>query len=160
MRTLFAFTFAMIAIASFANTQNQMLTLPTYNIDLFHRNVTLEAGTAVFLETTLEINSREMSEGQLITFQVKTDVFVKHKVAIAAGAMAVGQITKITKTTYNHPEEISIIVNYVQSVDGQQIELQGLEQTLRGRFSGEGSTIQSGTLLVANVQEDKKIRVQ
>jgi hypothetical protein len=159
MRILFAYSFLMFVFSAYATT-NAQPTLPTYDISIFHKHATLTAGTTVFFEATEEINSDEMTEGQLVQFKVKNDVYANNKVVIRSGAPAMGRVKKIEKSTYNNPEKITMEVTQVQAVDGQQINLAASEQTLKGKFSGEGSTMKSGTLIAATVLTDMKIRVK
>lgn len=159
MRILFAYTFLMFVFSAYATT-NAQPNLPTYDISLFHKHATLTAGTTVYFEITEEIKSADMTEGQLVEFKVKSDIYADNKVVIKSGAMAMGRVKSIEKSTYNNPEKITIEVTQVQAVDGQQVNLAASEQTLKGKFSGEGSTIQSGTMISATVLNDTKVRVK
>jgi hypothetical protein len=44
-------------------------------------------------------------------------------------------------------------------VDGQMVALNGNEQSVRGQFPGQGTTVQTGTSITAQVMNNQKIKV-
>jgi|GEM_PF-703760 len=115
------------------------------------KNVTLDAGTFVLLETNEKIESGAVTVGQSVQFKVRTQVIAEGEVAIRTGAMAVGRVKAIESNTHNSPEEIRIELSYVQSVDGQMLPLNGNEQTIRGTFPGQAASIDPGTAITAYI---------
>ncbi|MCB0548780.1 MAG: leucine-rich repeat domain-containing protein [Phaeodactylibacter sp.] len=81
------------------------------------------------------------------------------KVVIRTGAIGLPRVKNICRPTYNDPEEITIEAVSVQAADGQQLKLNGSEQTIRGQFSNQPSVLQIGTPLIANVMNNSSILV-
>ena len=126
---------------------------------IFNDKVTLSAGTLVLLETTEAFTSDQVTVGKTLQFRVRTDVMAEHEIAIRTGALAMGRVKAIEPASYNNPEEIRIELQYVQAVDGQMIPLNGQEQSLRGQFTGQGTSVEAGTSITAFVMNDQKIKV-
>lgn len=156
MYMLFTFAITIISIQlSFANA----FPISHDNCTFDHgRKITLPAGTMILMELAEQIESDRMTIGQLVKFKVTTDVVVDGKVAIRTGAFAYGRVKSISTTTYNHAEEINFEVTSVQSVDGQQIALNGAEQIIKGAYSGQGSSAKLGTTITATVMNDMEIK--
>ena len=120
---------------------------------------TLPSGTLVMLETTEKISSDAVTVGKILVFRVRTNVVVDGHVVISTGAIAIGRVKSITPTTYNNPEEITLEVTYAQAVDGQQIALNGAEQTYKGRFSKESATVEPGQMITGTVMNNTNIKL-
>lgn len=120
---------------------------------------TLPSGTFVFLELIEKVNSDQATVGKVLMFRVRTNVVVNGKTVITTGAMAIGKVKSIQETTYNIPEQITLTVTSVQAVDGQQVALNGIEQTFIGQFSGEGVTVEPGQPIIAGVMNNIDIDV-
>ena len=118
---------------------------------------TLPAGTLVMLETTEKISSDAVTVGKTLVFRVRTNVVVDGKVVISTGAIAIGRVKNITPATFNLPEEITFEVTYAQAVDGQQIALNGAEQTYKGRFSRESVVVEPGQMITGTVMNNTNI---
>ena len=117
--------------------------LPQAFFHLFcDKDVTLNAGTLVMLETAERVSSEQLTVGKVLQFKVTMNV------------MAEG------KSTYNEPEAIRIEMMHVQAVDGQMVALNGNEQTIRGRYKGEAATLDTGTAITANATNDIVIDVK
>lgn len=141
-----------ILITSFSNVRGTSL-------DLLPQNVLVRAGTLVTLETAEKIYSDQATIGQIIKFSVLMNVVVDGRVVISSGALAIGRVKSLKKTTYNLPEEITIELTSVQAVDGQQIVLNGDEQTYKGKFTGEGTYIMPGRTITAKIMNNYTIKV-
>ena len=124
------------------------------------KKVDLLSGTTVLLELAESLSSEQMTAGQLVQFKVTTDVVVDGRVAIRTGALAWGRIKGIDKPTYNNPAQLRLEVQHVQAVDGQQIKLNGAEQTLRGKFSSQGFQAQPGTTIMTTVMNDNEVKTK
>lgn len=124
-----------------------------------HNWVTLPAGTMVMLETNEKFSSDQSTVGKVLKFRVTTDVRVDGKVLIATGAIAVGRVKAIEQTTYNNPETITITLLSAQAVDGQQVALNGMEQTFAGQFPNQGVTVEVGQAIIAMVMNNTEIKV-
>ncbi len=118
---------------------------------------TLPAGTLVLLETTERIDSYRATVGKTLTFRVRTNVVVDGKTVIASGALAIGRVKSISRTTFNNPEEITLEVLYAQAVDGQQVALNGAEQSYRGVFAGESVIVEPAQTITATVMNNTEI---
>jgi len=123
------------------------------------QKVVITAGTLVILETNESLQSGQATVGQLVQFKVRANVYAEGEVAIVTGAQAIGRIKAIEPSTYNNPETYKIEVMYVQSVDGQQVALNGNELSIKGQFSGQDAGSQPGTTITATVMNDIKIKV-
>ena len=126
---------------------------------LFSDKVTLPAGTLVLLETSERFASDQATVGKVLQFRVRTDVKAENDIAIRTGALALGRVKAIEPATYNHPEELRIELQYVQTVDGQMIPLSGQEQSLRGQFTGQGTAVEAGTSITAFVMNEVRVKV-
>ena len=124
------------------------------------KNIMLTAGTLVSLETAEKVFSDNVTVGQSVKFRVITNVVVDRRVVIATGAIAQGRVKSIDETTYNSPEAITVELTTVQAVDGQQVPLNGIEQTFRGTYPNEGTLITPGKSISANVMNDMVIDVK
>ena len=120
---------------------------------------TLPAGTLVMLETTEKISSEAVTVGKILIFRVRTNVVADGETAIATGAIAVGRVKSISPATYNLPEEITLEVTYAQAVGGQQIALNGAEQTYKGRFPRESVTVEPGQMITGTVMNNTPIKL-
>ena len=120
----------------------------------------LKSGTLVTLETSEKIYSDQATVGQIVKFTVVMNVVSEGHVVINTGALAVGRVKAIKKTTYNSPEEITVELKSVQAADGQQIVLNGDEQTYKGKFTGEGTFVLPGRTITAKVMNNYEIYIQ
>ena len=118
---------------------------------------TLPAGTLVMLETTEKISSDAVTVGKVLMFTVRANVVIDGHTVIATGAIAIGKVKSITPSTFNLPEEITFEVTYAQAVDGQQIRLNGAEQTYKGRFSRESVVVEPGQMITGTVMNNTNI---
>ncbi len=146
--------FALVTLfsCSFSNNINA-----ANNTALVIINKTLPAGTLVILESSERIDSDAATVGKTVVFRVRTNVVVDGKVVIATGAIALGRVKNIRKATYNNKEEITLELLYAQAVDGQQIPLNGTEQTYKGQFPGESVSVEPGQMITATVMNNTEI---
>ena len=121
--------------------------------------ITLTSGTLVMLETAERFESDQVTVGKEIQFRVRTNVMAENEVAIRTGALAIGRVKAIEPATYNNPAEIRIELTYVQAVDGQMIALSGQEQSLRGQFTGQGTSVEAGASITGYVMNDVRVKV-
>ncbi|MBV6654298.1 MAG: hypothetical protein KI786_11105 [Mameliella sp.] len=119
--------------------------------------IELPNGTLVSLETTEQIQSNKMTVGRIIKCKITTDVVVDGKVVIRTGAIAYARVTRITPTTYNGPEQVTLSAINAQAVDGQIIALNGIEQTFKGRLPGQPMNVYIGTPLSAHVTNNYEV---
>lgn len=160
MKTIFAFFLAFIGLSSFAFANAQTaLEAPSFELPFLNKKVTLPAGTLILLETTETLDASQMTVGQLIQFKVTTDVIIDEKKVIATGAQATGRVKELNKGTYNNPGTVTIEITNIQSVDGQQINMNGMEQQMKGRYPGQPATIQTGTAISAYVMNDTTVKL-
>lgn len=121
--------------------------------------VELPAGTIIYLETNEKVTTAQATVGQLVQFRVRTNVVVNGKVVIVSGALAIGRIKSLSEATFNDPAEVTIELTSVQAVDGQQVVLNGIEQTIKGKFPNEGTIVNIGTAITSTVMNNIKIKV-
>lgn len=148
----------LFALSATANAQDDPTPLTAVK-GIFDKDVTLNAGSVILLETNEKIQSGQVTVGKTVQFKVRTNVMAQGRVAIRSGALATGRVKAIEPYTYNNPEEIRIELLYVQAVDGQMIPLNGNEQTIRGQFAGQDAAIEFGTSITANVTNTIEIKV-
>ena len=151
MKTSFFFCLILLAVASSA--------FATPAPAPFAAARTLPAGTLVILETTEKIATDQVTVGKTLLFRVRMNVVVDGKTVIASGALAVGRVKSIARATYNYPEEITLEVLYAQAVDGQQVALNGAEQTYRGMFPNESTVVEPGQTITATVMNNIQIEL-
>ena len=152
MKNLFLLLFALVQLTAHGNTAAALTSSATYP-DFTHCTTTslLPAGTLILMETTEKNHSRALTEGQVLHFKVKANVVVNGKVVITTGALALGKVKTIQKATFNNPEEVTIEVDYVQTVDGQMIGLTGNEQTFKGKYPNQGMSLKPGQAITARI---------
>ena len=146
MKKVFFFCLALLSLTTSLAAKSQPLNTKT-----------LPAGTLVILETTEKIASDRATVGKTLIFRVRANVVVDGKTVIASGALAVGRVKSISRATYNNPEEITLEVLYAQAVDGQQVALNGAEQTYRGTFPGESVIVEPAQTITATVMNNTDI---
>lgn len=96
--------------------------------------VTLRAGTAVVVECTQTLNSKNLSEGQTVNVRVKYNVVVSKQTVIAAGALGNATITDVQKPgSFGKAGRMEVQIQSVQSVDGQQILVSGMNMLAEGQ---------------------------
>ena len=162
MKNIFVLCFALFAASMFAQESlesPQPVSSDVQAKGLFKNKCTLTSGTLVLLETSERFASDQVTVGKTLQFRVRTDVIADNDIAIRTGALAMGRVKAIEPASYNNPEEIRIELQYVQAVDGQMIPLNGQEQSLRGQFTGQGTSVEAGTSITAFVMNDQKIKV-
>lgn len=118
----------------------------------------LPSGTLVVLESTEKVSSDAVTVNQPLVFRVRTNVVVDGETVIATGAIAIGRVKSIRPSTYNFPEEITFEIQYAQATDGQQVALNGAEQTYKGRFSRESVVVEPGQLITGTVMNNTNIK--
>ena len=148
-----------LSLLAFAPTQAQDMFTSAQPKGLFSEKVTLTSGTLIVLETSERFASDQATVGKTLQFRVRTDVMAEREIAIRTGALALGRVKAIEPSSYNHPAELRIELQYVQTVDGQMIPLSGQEQSLRGQFTGQGTTVEAGTSITAYVMNDVRVKV-
>lgn len=154
---LSALVVTVTTVATWAS--NTTPTIPTpYEIAI--KMVSLKAGTLVFLELDEKLYSDEVTIGKSVRFKVRTNVMAEGKVVITTGSLAIGRVKNVKAQTYNNPAEVTIELTYVQAVDGQQVALNGTEQVIKGQFPSQGTEINAGTSITANVMNDIDIEVK
>lgn len=95
--------------------------------------ITLKAGTAIVVETTQNLNSRNLSPGQNVNVRVKFPIKVEKKVLIAAGAPGTATVTAVKKAKgFGKAGFIELQVTTVQAVDAQQVPISGLPINVEG----------------------------
>jgi hypothetical protein len=156
MKNIIAFCFALFTF-SFAFGNSNQYHYTTEMGDCFAKKETLPAGTLVLLETSESLDASRLTIGQLIQFKVKADVRIDGEVVISTGAMATGRVKRLKNGSFNTPGSIFIEVTSVQSIDGQQVSLNGTEQELKGYYPGEAAKVNLGTAISATVTNDTTI---
>ncbi|MCB0534841.1 MAG: hypothetical protein KDD14_21730 [Saprospiraceae bacterium] len=128
--------------------------------DFLKKKVTLPAGTLVLLETAESFPSDQLTIGKNLQFKVRMDVMAENWIAIPTGAIALGRVKALNTATFNSPAEVTIELQYVQAVDGQMIALNGNEQTIKGTYPGEGTAVEAGATITAQVMNTIEIKVK
>ena len=158
MKYIFVFV-AFLSANCFATAAQAPVLNTEWNKLCDKKDRTLRAGTLVLLETNEKIFSHEVTVGKTVMFRVRMNVVVDGEVVIATGAMALGRVKAIQTGTHNVPEEIRLELQYVQAVDGQQVPLNGNEQSFKAQFTGQGSPADTGLSITAQVMNNIEIEV-
>jgi hypothetical protein len=153
MKNILFLCFAFCTTLGFARTSD------LHPTPCFHKHADLSAGTIVLLETNETFKSDDVTVGKVLQFRVRTNVMAEGEVVIQTGALAIGRVKAIESATHNSQEEIRFELEYVQAVDGQMVALNGNEQSARGQFTGQGTTVQIVTSITAQVMNNQKIKV-
>lgn len=124
------------------------------------KNVDLPSGTLVILELNEKISTSSATIGKMLQMRVRTHVVVNGEVVIRTGCQAIGRVKNISKGAYSTAESITIELFYVMSVDGQQIALNGNEQTIEAQMTNEPAVAQINTLITAQVMNNETIDVK
>jgi hypothetical protein len=96
--------------------------------------VTLRSGTPVVVEAMQTYSSKNLSEGQTVSVRVKFNVVVNKKTVVAAGALGNATITDVQKAGgFGKPGRLELQIQSVQSVDGQQILVSGMNMISEGQ---------------------------
>lgn len=119
--------------------------------------ITLRAGTIVSLEVRDELTSENLEIGNVVELMVRSNVTVNGQVIIAAGALAEGEVTRVTKDCRGCQQSIQITVRNVQAVDGQRVWLRSAPLKKTARSANEAAVISIGTSLNATVLNDTNI---
>lgn len=105
--------------------------------------VVLPAGTSVRLETTQTLRSDLATPGQIVNFRVVGNVMNEGKVLIADGAIARGQIKRVTSAKgLGKAGSVEIAIDTVPTVDGQNALIRG------GTLYNEGEDKETQALLL------------
>ena len=151
LRSFFAlFVFVASSFTAMANDNHDIL-------------ITLRAGTPVSLTLNQTISSDDAQIGNVVEFMVRSNVTVNGQVVIAAGSIAEGMVTDVTKTCDKCAEDCAklvISVETAQAVDGQRVYLRSIPLTIKGECCGncnEPAVGNIGHVVSARVQNDSPI---
>ena len=128
---------------------------PQYKV--IKNGISLWAGTVVILELVQTLDNKTLSEGNIVRFKVVEDVVVNNKILIHAGVAAYGKVRRIELCGNDNCTEIFIVAENVQAVDGQTVNLSGIEQSFRASLSQKKKKTYTQPLLNATVLNTKKI---
>ncbi len=96
--------------------------------------VTLRSGTPVVVECMQTLNRRNLTEGQTVNVRVKYNVVVSKQTVISAGAIGNATITDVQKPgVFGKPGRMEVQIQSVQSVDGQQVLVSGMNMMSEGQ---------------------------
>lgn len=124
------------------------------------KTVEVPAGTMVQFKLTESITSDAVSTGQHVQLMVDMNVVKDGKVIIKSNAIATGRIKAVKKGTINCKESLTLEVISVQAVDGQQIPLNGQEQTFISTAPGQTLTLHAGKTLLGYFKNDEVIMLK
>ena len=152
----FRFAFALLVLAATS------LNVLANDNDLI---ITLRAGTPISLTLNQTVSSNDAQIGNVVECMVRSNVTVNGQVVIAAGSIAEGMVTQVTKTCPGCParcSELVITVKTVRAVDGQHVALRGLPITIRGECCGmchEPVVVERGCPLPAETQHPTPVHI-
>lgn len=75
-----------------------ILAFMNLSFTLADNEVILKAGTLIPLEVLSEINTKNITTGQMIDLKVTKEISIEKNVVIPYGAIAKGQVTRFEKT--------------------------------------------------------------
>lgn len=149
--------------------------------------ITLRSGTPVVVEAMQTYNAKNLSEGQTVNVRVKYNVVVNKQTVISAGALGNATITDVQRPgIFGKPGRLELQIQSVQSVDGQQILLSGMNMIAEGQnkrglawglsiglflltiiggavgffIKGKSAELKSGTTANASVASDAQVEVE
>jgi hypothetical protein len=120
--------------------------------------VTLWSGTPVSLELNEELNSRDVTTGQTVSFIVRSNVVVNGKVLIATGMSAEGYISEKKRKCDRDCAEIKIVMETVQTVDGQRVFLMDTARKAILDCCRGDATLSIGTVFSAKIRNDVQVQ--
>lgn len=121
--------------------------------------VTLNAGSLVILETNENLFSPSTTPGKMVQFRVRTNVMAEGKIAIRTGAMAVGRVKTVDAGGFSTAGSVTVELFYVQAVDGQQVPLNGNEQTVNAPAPNDPTTFPINSVFTSQVMNDMDIKI-
>jgi len=125
-----------------------------------NRKVKLAAGTLIEFELIESIPWERATVGRNLRFRVYRDVIVNQEILVKAGTMATGEIRDIIEATANSPEAVYIEIERVQAVDGQMIDLSGIQEKISTRLAGQSVDIPAKLTISGYVLNSRKILVE
>ncbi len=118
----------------------------------------LAAGNSVMLEFQGNLDFAKLSGGNEISFTVAQPVIVNGKTTIAAGALATGLITNVSREKDGYVS-VTLEARQAYAVDGQQILLRSVPQVIKRKVDAENSSTYQSFKFRSFVQNDVKIRI-
>ena len=138
-----------------------------------------KAGTLIPLEVLSEINTKNITTGQIIDFKVTREISVDRNVVIPFGAIAKGQVTRFEKRKgLGKGASMQIQIKSVTAKDGTEIMLTGGSMSEEGNdklalsivlaifvcplfllLKGKQAVIPAGTSISATVATDTYIKL-
>ena len=123
--------------------------------------VTVPVGTTVTLKLTETINSDEVTVGQNVQLMVDMNVKVAGEVVVKSNAYAIGRIKKKKdKNSPNCKSTLTVEVVSVQTVDGQQLPLNGQEQTFISERPGLSVTVHAGKTITGFFKNEEVVLIK
>lgn len=157
-----------------------LLAFMNMSFTLAENEVVLKAGTVIPLEVLSEINTGNMTTGQIIDFKVTREITVDKQTVIPFGAIAKGQVTRFEKRKgIGKGASMQIQIKSVTAKDGSEIMLTGGNMSEKGDnklalsivltvlfvcplfllIKGKQAVIPAGTSVSATVAADTYIKL-
>ena len=173
MRTLLSKSFVVKPIVAI-----MILAFMNLSFTLADNEVVLKAGTLIPLEVLSEINTKNITTGQIIDFKVTREISVDRNVVIPFGAIAKGQVTRFEKRKgLGKGASMQIQIKSVTAKDGTEM-LTGGSMSEEGNdklalsivlaifvcplfllLKGKQAVIPAGTSISATVATDTYIKL-
>ena len=174
MRTLLSKSFVVKPIIAI-----KLLAFTNLSFTLADNEVILKAGTLIPLEVLSEINTKNITTGQIIDFKVTKEICVDKNVVIPFGAIAKGQVSRFEKRKgVGKGASIQIQLKSVTAKDGTDVMLTGGNMSEEGEnnlvlsivlavfvcplfllLKGKQAVIPAGTSISATVATDTYIKL-
>ncbi|WP_065218571.1 MULTISPECIES: hypothetical protein [Butyricimonas] len=174
MRTLLSKSFVVKPIIAI-----MILAFTNLSFTLADNEVILKAGTLIPLEVLSEINTKNITTGQIIDFKVTKEICVDKNVVIPFGAIAKGQVSRFEKRKgVGKGASIQIQLKSVTAKDGTDVMLTGGNMSEEGEnnlvlsivlavfvcplfllLKGKQAVIPAGTAIAATVATDTYIKL-
>lgn len=88
------------------------------------KTVVLNAGTPINISTVNSISSMDANAGQIVNFEVDSDIMAEGEVVIPKGSIATGQIVRVDHSKgLGKAGFVEVRIKSVKSIDGQDIYL-------------------------------------
>lgn len=147
--------YLLLTVAMTAALNSHALAPERLTKDVF---ITLWAGTPVSLELIEDLSSRDITAGQSVRLIVRSNVVVNGKVLIAAGMSAEGYISEKKRKCDRDCTEIKIVMETVQTVDGQRVFLMDIARKALLDCCRGDATLSAGTVFSAKIRNDVQVQ--
>ncbi len=113
---------------------------------VFTKKVTIPSGTTISGNLDNTISSATNNVGDIISASINSPVVIDGKISIPAGSKLIGRISNLEHANSANatPGSISLTFDKVQTLDGNQVPINGTIQPIRGGISSRTIAVTTG----------------